>query len=101
MSRSSSLLRFAPLILPLVALVGAVLGLAIRANSFPSRDNVLLVAFAAMISGIVPVCLVIGCAFLVIDLSWAALRRVVLVFFAVTAVAVFVVAYFYGGGLDF
>src|SRR5690554_4126223 len=46
MSLSSSLLRFAPLILPLVALVGTVLGLAIRLNSFPNIGNVLLAVIA-------------------------------------------------------
>ncbi|PQO46699.1 hypothetical protein C5Y93_07645 [Blastopirellula marina] len=101
MSLSSSILRFAPLILPLVALAGTVLGLAIRLNSFPNIDNVVFAAIATMISGVVAVCLVIGCVFLAIDLCCAFLRPTLLVSFAAIAIVVFVAAYFYGRGLDF
>lgn len=101
MSASVYVLRTTPLLLPILAIVSAVVGLAMRLGMFPSIDNVVFVAYATLISGIAPTCLILGVVLLVIDMRWPLTRPVIYGLAGIIACTALVGGYLYGRGLDF
>lgn len=94
-------LRGAPLLLPLFAIAATAAGLASRLGTFPNIENIIFVSYATVLSGIMPLCFVLGVALLVVDLRWSSIRAILLGLAAMVACAVLVAGYFYGRGLDF
>lgn len=94
-------LRVTPLLLPLFAVAATVAGLASRLGTFPNIENIIFVSYATVLSGIVPMCFVLGVALLIVDLRWPTIRTILLGLAAMVACAVLVAGYFYGRGLDF
>lgn len=102
MSFPSYVLRLFPAILPLAVASSAIAGLASRLGTIPNTDNVIFVLVAASISGIIPLCVLLGAAFMGADIyrhsRWPYCLATIA---AIVLYLVLVGGYKFGQNLDF
>jgi hypothetical protein len=98
---STAVLRITPVILPLTAICSALAGLALRTGEFPEAGNLELVVIATLVSGILPICLLIGTILVIGDILWPSHEKIIITGAAVFALATSVACFYYGQGLYF
>lgn len=96
----STLIRYSPVIMPLLACVAAVIGFSVHSHRFPGVDNVFFVVVACTISGIVPLCCLVGVPYSFIDNS-KRVRHAMVIGYFVLCVAIAIGSYFYGANIVF
>lgn len=92
-------IRSAPIALPVLLIFSMTMGLVSRLGSFPSIDNLMLVCFASIVSGILPGCFLSGLG--VFALNWYKPSKwwvgLLLIFMAIAMS----LGVYFGRGLDF
>ncbi len=94
-------LRFAPVILPSIFVLGVVVGLSWELGKYPSGENVVFAAGASIICGVAPVSFLVGIVFLVMDIFRPAVWRQMIAVHVLLSCVVVLAGWFYGRGIVF
>lgn len=101
MSFQSLYLRLLPIILPFAAVATATVALSIRLGTFPVLDNIVFVLHFALLTGLIPLCIVLGFVFVAVDVFHRSKRHYYIAMSFVIMLLILVRAYKLGQYLDF